>query len=361
MPRDRSGEWRFEWRRSWQQVWDHGFVDRWTRLRDASPSAHVYQSPAIVRAWAETCGGSDKVDPLIGLATGPGGTEVLLPWAVHRVHGRVAARRQLGYVGDDLFGYHDPLVGGLVDSVDWSAFWRAARDAASDTHDQAIFRSVDARVAPDDAVPSGDESSVLHLDRGMGFDQLLASCSASHRSDLRRQRRRLADLGEVRLWVATATDGAEALTDWQTFGAPAYRDVWARRTTRNTTWRPGFDEFLARVLTEGVATGWGHYSALRMNGESIAWHIGLADRGRLYFWIPAFQSSWQSFSPGKVLLAALIEHLARALWRELHFLTGEHAYKLVWRPDRCDLRAVRWHAPGLRGAIFSWYDTLRSA
>ncbi len=362
MPRERSGGWQFEWRRSWPEVWEPAFVDRWSRLHDASPTAQMYQSPAVVRAWAETCGASAHAEPLIGMARGPSGTQVLLPWAVYRVQGRIAARRQLGYAGDDLFGYHDPLEEkGGVDAVDWSDLWRSARDAAADTHDQAIFRSVDARVAPEEGGPCGDESSVLRLDRGMSFDQLLEGCSSGHRKDVRRLRRRLAERGEVSLWIATPQDGDEALADWQKVGAPAYRDVWARSGRRNTTLRRGLDELLARLLTQGLAEGWGHYAALRVNGESIAWHIGFADRRRLYYWIPAYRFDWRSFSPGNVLLAALIERLIAEGWRELHFLTGEHAYKLSWHPDRCNLRAVRWHAPGLRGAIFSWYDALRSA
>jgi CelD/BcsL family acetyltransferase involved in cellulose biosynthesis len=362
MPRDRFGGWRFEWKRSWPDVWAPDFVDRWNRLRRASPTAHVYQNPAVVRAWAETCGASVRAEPLVGMAVGPGGVEVLVPWTVHRVRGRVAARRQLAYAGDDLFGYHDPLAAGdAVDATDWSDFWQSARAAVSDLHDQAIFRAVGARLAPAGAEPSGDKSSVLHFSGAAGFDRLFESCSASHRGDVRRCRRRLAERGEVSLWVAGRDEGEQALADWKTGGAPAYRDLWTRRNRRNTTWRPGLDDLLARLLTQGLAEGWGHYTVLRVDGESIAWHVGLADSGRLYWWIPAHRYECQSFSPGKLLLAAVIEHLMKQGWRELHFLAGEHAYKLAWHPDGCDLRALRWHAPGLRGAIFSWYDALRSA
>ena len=277
------------------------------------------------------------------------------------MQGRVAARRQLGYVGDDLFGYHDPLTNTGLDRIDWAGLWRSARESISDIHDQAIFRAVDARAAPADAEPSGDLSSLLRLGGAGSFDELLESCSSSHRKDVRRQGRRLAGLGEVRVWIAAPHEADRALDDWQTFGAHAYRDVWERRNRRNRAWRDGFDELVGRVLRQGLAEGWGHYAALRVNTESIAWHVGLADRGRLYFWIPAHRYDWQSFSPGKLLLSGIIEHLIGAGWRELHFLAGEHAYKLAWRPDSCDLRAVKWHATSLRGAVLSWYDALRTA
>ena len=40
-------------------------------------------------------------------------------------------------------------------------------------------------------------------------------------------------------------------------------------------------------------------------------------------------------------------------------MTGAHAYKLAWRPASADLRVIRWHAPGPRGTILSWYDAAR--
>jgi hypothetical protein len=54
----------------------------------------------------------------------------------------------------------------------------------------------------------------------------------------------------------------------------------------------------------------------------------------------------------------MLEHALRSDWSRLHFLTGGHAYKLAWRPVFVDLRAVRWHAPHLRGRILGLYDHL---
>jgi|SRR5262245_46362812 len=355
MPRD-GAAWSFEWCRSWDDVWSPAFVARWSAMADAS-DAHVFQRPELSRAWAETC--AADVQPLAGYGSNPDGARVLLPCVVRRMRGRVAVRRQLLYMGDDLFGYHDPLRAG--ESIDWTTLWRAVRVETAEQCDQALFRFVDGAVAPANAEPSGEESAVLHLEGFQKFDNVLASCSANHRGDVRRRRRRLAERGEVTLWIAPPSEASTALAEWRALGAPAYRQVWNKRARRNAAWRPGLDALLARVLTDGVAHGWGHFAALRVNGESIAWHVGLVDRGRLYWWIPAHRADWESFAPGKVLLAALIEHLVEARWRELHFLTGAHAYKLAWRPAARDLRVVRWHSTRLKGRLLSWYDTIRQS
>jgi len=351
--------WQFEWRRDWADVWREPFERTWCDAFASNDDAHVYHHPALVRAWADTCGREAGIEPLIGFARADTGQQVLLPWVISRSRGTVVVRRTLEPVGQDLFGYHDPLPNGPASTIDWSAFWPSARIAVSNVCDQALFRFVHAEFAGHDAEWTGEGSPVLQLDRFASFGALLASCSAKHRGDIGRQRRRLAERGVVSLWIPGPTGADEALRDWESHAKEAYRDVWARRAARSTLWRDGFDDFAARVIADGLRGGWAHYAALRVDGEPIAWHLGLADRGRLYWWIPTHRTEWEPYSPGKVLLASVIEELHQAKWREVHFMTGAHAYKLAWRPASADLRVIRWHAPGPRGTILSWYDAAR--
>ena len=225
--------------------------------------------------------------------------------------------------------------------------------------DQALFRFVHAEFTGRDAPACVEDSPVLRLDAFADFGALLASCSAKHRKGVRQCRRRLAECGAVSLWIPGPAQAVEALADWRSRATAAYRDVWSRRTRRNTVWRAGFDAFAERVITEGLRDGWAHYASLRVDGEPIAWHLGLADRGRIYWWLPMHRTEWEPYAPGKVLLASIIEHLCQAGWREVHFGTCGHAYKLAWRPVSPDLRVMRWHAPGPRGTVFSWYDAMR--
>ena len=356
----RAGKaWQFDWRRTWAEVWDGPFDRTWRRMFEASDRAHVYQHPSLVRAWVDTCGAAARVEPMMALATLRGGDDVVLPWILTSQRGSVASRRRLESAGQDLFGYQDPLIAASPSAIDWSAFWREVRFSSSAACDQALFRFVHAEFAPDAAPRSPDDSPVLALERRGGFDALLANCSANHRGDVRRRRRRLAERGDVSLWVAGPADVGEALAEWRSSARAAYGDVWNRRTKRNTVWRDGFDAFAERVIVDGLRERWAHFAALRVDGQAIAWHLGLADRGRLYWWIPIHRSEWESFSPGKVLLSLLIEHLCGDGWRELHFIAGGQSYKLAWRPALADLRVLRWHARNLRGAVFALYDTVR--
>jgi len=359
MMRRSDDGWRFARPLTWDDVWADDFIGRWNRIRAAAAQTHVYDRPALVRAWAETCGAAAEYEPAIAIARDlVNATEVLVPWVVRRVRGSFASRHQLVFAGDDLFGYHDPLASAGV--VDWRGFWAAARTELASSCDQSLFRFVHAGCAGDATERSPEPGGVLRLDREGGYDAIVAKCSANHRGDIGRRRRRLSERGRVELWVPGSGDAGSALDDWHRLGEPSYRQVWSERKRRNTAWRPGLDAFIARILTDGLADGWGHYATLRVNGESVAWHVGLADARRLYWFIPAHRRDWEAFAPGKVLLSMLVEYLAGCGWRELHFLTGAHPYKLAWRPDATDLRVVRWHASTVRGTILSWYDSVQS-
>jgi CelD/BcsL family acetyltransferase involved in cellulose biosynthesis len=136
----------------------------------------------------------------------------------------------------------------------------------------------------------------------------------------------------------------------------AYEDRRQARPEYPSLERPGFNAFLRRVATEGVADGWGHLSAMLVGPEPLAWHLGFFDRGQLYWWMPAHARAYETLSPGKVLLALMIRRAIDSKWRAIHFLTGAQPYKLAWRPEMPPRRTIRWYAPTLAGTVLRRYD-----
>src|SRR5437016_1932736 len=151
-----DAEWCFDWHRTWDTVWTPEVETAWRLIFESSARAQVYHHPALVRAWAETCGRAAGVTPMIGIARSEDGACVLLPWSISQSRGSLIVRRQLGPVGADLFGYHDPLADAGASRVDWTAFWPVVRRSVSTACDQALFRFVHAEFAGLDAVPCGE-------------------------------------------------------------------------------------------------------------------------------------------------------------------------------------------------------------
>ncbi|MGH9347688.1 MAG: GNAT family N-acetyltransferase [Vicinamibacterales bacterium] len=341
--------WTFEWRRTWDDVFAAAFVARWNALRAADPHATVYHRPELVRAWAETCGDATGCEPLVGIAS-RAGVDVILPWVVAIRRGRLMTRRVIEAAGQDLFGYHDPIVAGRhAPGVCWDGFWDAARAAMAAFGHQALIRSVRADRAGRAPRPA-EAAPVLRLDGARSLDVLLASCSANHRGDVHRRVRRLAERGAVSFEIVET--GSAVFDD-------LCRAYEARRRSRPeypSLERPGLRALWRRVATEGVVEGWGHLSVLRVGSKPVAWHLGVFDAGALYWWVPAHAPEYEPLSPGKVLLASLVAHGIESGWRSIHFLTGTQPYKLAWRPEMSPRSSVRWHAPTLVGTMLHRYD-----
>lgn len=351
--------WSFEWRRTWTEVWSDSFMRQWQDWYDSSALRHVYHRPALARAWADTIGATTSATPFVGVATASTGAKLLLPWIVVSYRGRFIVRRTLEPLGGAIFAYHSPLVLDAVpDSIDWPAFWSAARTEAAGVADQALFRLLEPAFASGFVGQTASESSpVLALDSCTSLDDLLSRCRSSHRIDVRRQMRRMREAGATSLWIAGCGDGDRVRNSVRGGLLPAYRAAWARRAEVNRLLGPGLESFLDRLIDVGVREGWVHYAVLTVDTVPVAWHLGFVDRRRLYWWLPAHDLSWANYSPSKVLLAFLIDHGCRSGWSAIHLLTGAQEHKTAWHPVPQQLVAVTWVAPTLRGRLMVWYDS----
>jgi CelD/BcsL family acetyltransferase involved in cellulose biosynthesis len=357
--------WRFELWRTWAEVWSAPRQAVWRDLLAADPDANAFQRPELVRAWAATRGREVGAVPAFILASHGSGARVLLPWVVVLHHGSRVARRVLEPAGQSLFGYHDPLVAGppLFPS-DWDSLWEGTYRLLAGSCDQALFRFVHpGRATGRRSTRCSDASPVLEIGGAADLDALLARCSTNHRGDVRRRLRRLSEQGEARLWVpdGATSDMDAARADFVDGFLPAYAAVWDGRPEGNLLRQPGLADFLSSLVSEGLPGGWAHYAVLRLDSQPIAWHLGLIDRerGALYWWFPTYEPAREVLSPGKALLARLLEHCLEHGLRRVHFLTGGQPYKLAWKPDIPELRTVRWHSPSLRGHLLGLYDRWR--
>jgi CelD/BcsL family acetyltransferase involved in cellulose biosynthesis len=339
-------------------VWSTDFMARWAALLTRS-DASVYHEPAVVRAWAETHGHAIGAQPLIGIATHRDGPEVLLIFIIRRNSGRHVFRRTLSPVGDAFFGYHDPLVSeGDAARIDFAAFWEQVRESTAAECDHGLIRHVHGTFAQGRfSEPTNAPSPVLSLSGCADLDAVLARCSGEHRKDIRRQSRRLTDeVGPPELWVATTNEGAAASEDFRTYFLEMYGRAWRGRATGNMFERAGVKPFADRIVEEGVPGGWAKYMVLRAGSRPVAWHLGLQHRGAWYWWIPTHDATFKAYSPGRLLLAFAIEHAIRHDISRVHFLTGDSGYKLEWRPERIEMRSVRWYSPTIKGNVLQWYD-----
>jgi hypothetical protein len=87
--------------------------------------------------------------------------------------------------------------------------------------------------------------------------------------------------------------------------------------------------FFQRLFDEGLLI----VSALFAGETAVAVHLGCRWEQRFYYWVPAYDESTASCSPGGLLLEALLEESHRRGDREFDFLIGGEDYKFHYATD----------------------------
>jgi len=149
---------------------------------------------------------------------------------------------------------------------------------------------------------------------------------AKHKNDIRRQRKRLADIGKLRLWIAsTKEEMREFLPEF--FQIHTYQ--WQSRGLSvkfNESSRQNYlYNMVERLWNKGL-----HISALMCGEERISYHFGFISGGWLLWYIPSYRLKYKNLSPSKVHVSFIIEEGIKAGWKGIDFLIGEERYKYAW-------------------------------
>jgi CelD/BcsL family acetyltransferase involved in cellulose biosynthesis len=165
------------------------------------------------------------------------------------------------------------------------------------------------------------------------YEQIEAGWSKSHRGDVRRQRKRLAEKGAVTLVEPQTIDEAVALLQeffdvhdekWLSQGQPGrFQDPAERRH---------FESVLRSMWQRGVM-----FSALRCGDVNVSFAFGFFSDGWVQWYRPTYRPQYEKLSPGKVHVAMTLELACQRGWKGIDFLTGAEGYKSQWSDERLEV------------------------
>lgn len=161
------------------------------------------------------------------------------------------------------------------------------------------------------------------------------SLSAKRRQELRRQMRRLGELGSVRL--DDAMDFWSVMTRFEEFLALETRGWKGRRGTSFHILRKTA-AFARQTVAALADRGRASIHSLRLDDRAIATLIVLRAGGHYYPWKTAFDEAYASYSPGKQLMAHTTEWLmAQPGFEHADSLAAEHSWMERLWPDTMGL------------------------
>ena len=173
---------------------------------------------------------------------------------------------------------------------------------------------------------------------GRSYAEVEATWAPSHRTDVRRQRKRLAAKGPTSLWQPSDLNTARTLLEeffavhdqkWLSQGQPG--------RFQESLQRKHFRSIVDRLWGRGL-----HLSALRCGDVNVSFGFGFFSGGWVQWYRPTYRHEYQNLSPGKVHIALLVEEACRCGWRGIDFLQGDEGYKLQWSNQQ--IRVANYYA-----------------
>jgi CelD/BcsL family acetyltransferase involved in cellulose biosynthesis len=195
-----------------------------------------------------------------------------------------------------------------------------------------------------------------YLELPATWEELLASLSRNHRSQLGRRRRALEREG--RLVFRTTVAGDEQLE----------RDLAAFFRVESSGWKSGAgtailsdprsERLYSDFAKSAAAAGWLRLHLLELDGVAVAADLDCAFAGGMFLIKTGFDERYGRFSPGLVLRGEVLRAALGEGARFYDFLGGPDSYKLRWttvlRP-RAAIRAYR----GARRPLALYHARLR--
>ena len=323
--------WKFHWLTKWDEIWHEDFVSQWQRWLDESPSAHVFYHPALVRAWIETYLPLRDIRPCFLVAEAPG-QMVFFPLVLWRRNWKNAFQKLLIPVGYSDYDYHDPLFTENVAQSDKNIFWQEFEQALSTSspviYDRLLFDGIRQRSIPYSNIQTKNQRwnkiescPWIDLSKFKKPEEFLPSLKTSLRQDLRRQQRRMAEIGVIEFKSYGTGKEREALQEVPDFLA-FHSCRWPGAYKA-----PGFFKYLFEY---GMEANILRFPVLRLNSKTIAWHLVFQFQDKIYSYMPAHNKEFEKLSPGKVLLLRIIEDAIAQGLECYDFLRGEESYKVGW-------------------------------
>lgn len=177
----------------------------------------------------------------------------------------------------------------------------------------------------------------LRLD-GCDFAAAEKLWGSNHRTDVRRRRRRLAEKGPVSLWQpATYAEADAALSEF----FRVHDEKWLAEGLPGRFQDP-VEQKHFRAIFQRL---WGHgllFSTVRCGDVDVSYAVAFFAGGWIQWYRPSYRKEYDSYSPGKIHVALLVEEACRLHWHGIDFLLGDEPYKSLWSNEKMEV--VGFHA-----------------
>lgn len=326
-------------------------LEKWGEIQ-STLDHYVFQTHEWLAHWQKEVGQYQNVQPIIVVASDEGGVLAIFPFAIRKV----GFIRVLEFLGGGQTDYSAPLL-------------------MPDVLMPAKFMVIWNRVLK--SIPKFDAYNFLHIPDSLGdcvnplisltssffegyayqarlpdsWDEYRKILPPKLRADNSRSIRRLSEMGRLEFKVAKS-DAENKIFINAMFEQKERRflETGAINILSNKYVRSFYFNAGAAMRKDPRI----HLSALVLDGEILATHLGVIYKGRFYYLFPTYVGgSFAKFSTGRILLEFILEWAITNGIKTFDFTIGAEAYKEIWSNSQIKLYRIV-EPVTLAGYVFTW-------
>ena len=191
-----------------------------------------------------------------------------------------------------------------------------------------------------------------------GAEEYWKEISARDRSfanDTRRSTRQLEErIGPLRFEIGQVSSSAELDRIIR-----EKRDQYARTNSKDALAQPWTHDLLHQLLKSDMAYCAPSLTTLYAGDTWAASHFGLRFGGCLHYWFPVYDQELRRYSPGRLLVKAMIDHAAQLGIQSLDCGIGEARYKASFANQSHTLYHGTWMSGGVKSFLSRATQSLR--
>lgn len=294
-------------------------VKEWQDIAKYAQQPNVFFNPEIANSWIRTYRCLRKIEPVFVRAISSNGNIAFLPMVLWYRNWKNAFVKTIIPVGYSDFDYHDPIFSKKTSDAEYDSFWeellyRLEGFGADEICTDGVRHSNDSGIWE-----KGEICPFLELRNLDSEEDLLKFLKTSLRGDIRRQIRRINEIGELSL---------KHYNSWEEASATFDKFI----TEHSLRWPNAYKapEFHKHLLQDGLPSGLVDFSSLNAGNQPIAWHLGFHHNGHFYYYMPCGDHKFSQYSPVKVHLFKLISNSIQQGDILFDHLRGDETYKGGW-------------------------------
>lgn len=315
-----SSDWNIRFVTDWDEINSPEFQYQWLEWSETAVNSHVFFHPALSMAWIETYRPLRNLKPIFCIAENKS-VVVFIPLVLWKQNWKNAFRKIIISTGYSDFDYHAPVASRSLTPAGWASFYQALLHelkAVAD-YDAIDLNGLTTEAYSEDMQEEQSAAPFTELAELSNSEDFLLSLKTSLRGDIRRQIRRINELGQLTLHEYTNTD--EALDVLPQFLA-LHSSRWPGAYKA-----PGFHKNIIVHLEElGIL----HLTSLKSGEKILSYHLGFQYKKKYYYYMPATDRAFENLSPGKVHLFKLVEYAIDNKYNVFDHLRGDENYKTGW-------------------------------